>query len=151
MTPTWAVPPRGWREALELDRRKMTVCIAATCEVSTADPKIIMCTDWQIISHLGSAETAHKQTIIHPRGWFCLWSGFPYAARALIGKLRQNFSTLENFEVEATVKATVNKSLNELKWDLCDQYTNGKFGMPYKDFLTNGKNWLPETRHALAV
>lgn len=25
------------------------------------------------------------------------------------------------------------------------------FGMPYKDFLTNGKNWLPETRHALAV
>ncbi len=77
------------KDQAERDRRKMTVCIAASCNLKE-EQTLILCSDWQITGALGAAEIAHK-TFIIVDGWFFLYSGDTSAAHDVVRRLRANF------------------------------------------------------------
>jgi 20S proteasome alpha/beta subunit len=135
-------------EAPKTGRQKMTVCIAATCEINTG-PKIILCTDWQVSSELGFAQTAFKQHHIKP-GWFCLYSGDPSASQHLIRLLRRRF-VLEADISEINILKLIQTCLFERKRFLCEEFSQSKFAMPYEEFLNSGKDKLPLDRYTSAV
>jgi hypothetical protein len=114
MTPTWAFLPPEWRETLNRERRKMTVCIAATCDFNTGEPKAILCADWQVMSELGSAQTAFKQLVLS-RGWHCLYSGHPHAARTIQYSLFRRIIAHKGNIDETNIKRIIQDTLNQRK------------------------------------
>jgi hypothetical protein len=54
----------------------MTIGIATTCDFGTDDPKVILCSDWQVTSELGAAQTHFKEYRL-AKGWHCLYAGSP--------------------------------------------------------------------------
>ena len=126
----------------------MTVCIAATCDMS-GEPKIIMCSDWQVSSDLGSSQTAFKQRLIK-KGWYCLFAGDPSAAIQVVRILRNHFIKEATID-ETNILPLIQKSLAERKRFLCEGLIQGKFAMSYDSFLKNGKQQLPADRFEQAV
>src|SRR5438552_3725069 len=111
----------------------MTVCIAAVCEENSDDPKIILCTDRKVSSALGSAETMLKSRIIGTR-WRCLTAGKDTDILSLLRLLKNHFMSPSNID-ETNVLSLVRNALNERKKEKADEIIQGKFGIPYTDFL----------------
>ncbi len=69
----------------------MTICIAAACNSShEGGTKIILCTDWQQSSQIGSAETLHKQSWL-PGEWVCLTAGETTDINAVTRRMFETF------------------------------------------------------------
>jgi 20S proteasome alpha/beta subunit len=139
------VLPADWKERAE---RRMTICIAATCNFALGHRTAIMCVDWRTGTTLGAAEIGHK-TFLVIDGWYCMYSGSPSAAHDLVLLLRANFT--EKPPDEMDLLSSVRKALYARKQVLCEEYTQGKFGMSYQEFVTKGKVVLPENLFNVAL
>jgi hypothetical protein len=137
--------PDNWKDLAERDRARMTVGIAATCDLIGDAPKIIMCADWQVMSHLGSAQTAFKFWTLG-RGWHCMYSGAPHSARALIKYFSEKIIRHKGVIDESNIKVLIGNALRERKNELCNEFTQGRFALSYQDFLSKGKASLPDVQ-----
>jgi hypothetical protein len=72
----------------EWRNRSVTICIAAICQINY-DPKVVMCSDRQIGSALGTSEM-HKVGNVRP-GWMFQFAGEVDAHRTMLPFLRVNF------------------------------------------------------------
>jgi len=129
--------------------RKMTVCIAAACEVNKA-PKVVLCTDWKIGSALGSSETRFKQHMVKYPNWHCLGAGVTSDINALIILLRKEFRDAANID-ETNISSLLRDVARERKKEKASEIILSKFGMTYDEFMIHGKQRLPEERHRLAT
>lgn len=119
----------------------MTVCIAAVCEENIA-PKIVICTDRKVGGALGSAETMLKTRWIG-NGWKCLTSGTDNDILATL-RLFKNHVNKEQIIDETNVLRIVRAALNERKFDKANELIQGKFAIPYSEFLAAGKARFPD-------
>ncbi len=127
----------------------MTICIAAACKAKDGDPLIVVCSDWQYSSDLGSAEVGFKQIYLD-HNWTCLFSGDVSAAKTLMLPLKKHFKQAEKID-ETNILKIVRNGLNERKRDLAEEFVQGQFAISYDDFLKSGKEILPEGKHREAT
>src|ERR1700722_9320835 len=127
------------------ERSKMTVCIAATCRMASADPQLILCTDWKTSSALGSAETHFKQRILRPDGtWHALTSGTESDILPLIQCLKNEFNK-DGIRVDDTnITGLIRNAILNRKKEKSDEYIISRFGMTYDDFVAIGKSKFPD-------
>src|ERR1700733_9607988 len=128
----------------------MTIGIAATCDYGTNDPKIILCSDWQVTSELGAAQTHYKEFQLG-KNWHCLYAGLPPAARIIVQGLRQKMAAHKKDIDETNILPIIQSALNERKYSLCNEFVQGRFAMSYDLFLKIGKTNLPEDRFLSAI
>lgn len=144
------VPLPEWERAMEMGRRKMTIGIAATCDFGTHHPKVILCSDWQVTSELGAAQTHFKEWHLG-KNWHCLYAGKPPSARALIFGLRNKILQHSSDIDETNIVSIIQSALNERKFSLCNEFVQGRYAMSYDAFLSSGKTNLPADRFLSAV
>jgi 20S proteasome alpha/beta subunit len=137
--------PSGlWREVPALERRDMTVCIAAACDSLTRSTKIVLCSDMKASSKLGDTDHNLKDQVIAAR-WRCLTSGHEDEIAALTSKLRNRFK-VEPIIDETNVGAIVRAALNERLLEKKEEFIQGTLAISYERFLKEGKIILPEDR-----
>lgn len=129
------------------ERTEVTICIAAVANPFTGPRAIITCSDWRISEPgVGTADTAHKQeSLIGTLNveLFGLVAGSKPGADALVRTLQRRFYNEDNID-ETNIRPLVLGALNQRKKELNDEYTIGKFGLPFDEFLAIGKDKLPE-------
>ena len=132
--------------APQMERRSVTVCIAATCQdTETKDYKVIMCTDWRISGALGSAEIKLKQRVLGRGGWYLLTAGEDGEINAFEKILNAKFNGAIKVGAEiddTNVPKFVREALSERKRQKIDELIQGQFGLSYDDFLSMGKDKL---------
>jgi 20S proteasome alpha/beta subunit len=128
----------------------MTVGIAATCDYATDDPKVMLCSDWQVTSELGASQTHYKEFELG-MGWHCLYAGLPPSARILVHGFRQKIKEHKKEIDETNVLPIIQSALNERKFNLCNEFVQGRFAMSYDLFMKIGRTNLPEDRFLSAV
>jgi hypothetical protein len=128
----------------------MTVCIAAVCELNSDDPKIVICTDSQVGGSLGTADTMLKIRTITPV-WRCLTAGTDTDILGLLRLVRLHFARAKGEIDETTVLSIVRAALSARKAEKVDELIQGRFAIPYSEFLAHGKERLPEESFRSAV
>lgn len=118
----------------------MTVCIAAVCDRYRDDRKIILCTDWQVSTPLGRADTKLKQRSLSTK-WICLTAGIESEILSLLKLLKTRFISCSVDETTATT--LVGDALLERKKEKINEYLHGQYGIGYDDFLSFGKDKFP--------
>jgi hypothetical protein len=143
MTPAWKMGlPDDWRVVLDRECCNVTICIAACCNYSReGGKKIILCTDWQVSSYLGSAETKHKQEWIG-KGFHCLIAGDPREADSVIAIMKQNFQGAGVVD-ETNIRPLVEKSFYARLKERRDALAQARFSMSHAEILQYGKDRLP--------
>jgi hypothetical protein len=152
VTPGYYIGQRGYlREIPQWERKHVTICIAAAC--THQNPKrpthIVTCTDWRVTNSLGTADTKVKQHYLREE-WRCLAAGVEADILRLVILLREHMSKAETID-DTNVLSVVRAALNERKKEKIDEFTHGRYGMPYQDFLNIGKEKLPSDLHREAV
>jgi 20S proteasome alpha/beta subunit len=148
MTPARIMTPRGyWRDVPAWERRDMTICIAAGCvsEVGSREYQIVLCSDWQLSSVLGSSETGLKMRRLG-KGWWCLTAGTESEINAIIPTLRSVVTNTEQID-ETNIPGLIRGVLNGRKKQKVDEFIQGRYGISYDDFLQFGKEKLPTDIH----
>lgn len=125
-----------------MERRKMTVCIATTCDLGTGDPKIILCSDWLTSGALGRAETKFKQRILH-KNWNLLMAGAESDMNSLATSFRGAFLRHKPSIDETNVVQIVRDCLFARKKEKADELIRGRHAISYDDLLNFGKEKLP--------
>ncbi len=121
----------------------MTVCIAAVCDlVADKEPKIVLCTDGKGSGPLGSKEYVLKDRWLSTR-WRCLTAGGDHDLNALISLLRHRLLEMSVVD-ETNIQGALRKALTDRKLQRSDEFTQGRYGMTYAEFLRDGKATLPE-------
>lgn len=137
--------PRGyWREAPTRERRDVTVCIAAVCEMDK-QPKLILCTDYLVSGPLGRAEIKLKQRTLGS-SWYCLTAGVDADIHAFYRALRSKFTELGSHQTaldETNVGGLVRDALAAHKKQKVDERVRGQYAISYDDLLNIGKEKLP--------
>jgi 20S proteasome alpha/beta subunit len=128
----------------------MTIGIAATCDFGTDSRKLILCSDWQVTSELGAAQTHFKEYNLG-NGWHCLYAGNPSSARILVSGLRNKLVEHKRPIDETNVLPIIQSALNERKFNLCNEFVQGRFAMSYDAFLQTGKSNLPADRFLSSI
>jgi hypothetical protein len=118
----------------------MTVCIAAACKDGN-DRAIITCTDWQLSSVMGSAETGLKQRTLNHH-WRFLTAGDMSEILALLAIVRRRFNETEDFD-ETNILTVIRSAAAERKRQKANDFTVGRYGLSYDDFIKFGKEKLP--------
>lgn len=146
MIPVRIKTPRGyWRDVPAWERRDVTVCIAAVCEENTDDPKLIACADSKISTALGSSNTALKIRAMIGNGgvqWRCLTSGGDEDILAVLRLLKIGFRAAP--VDETNIVHVTRTALHTRKLDKANELVQGKFAIPYAEFLATGKIRLPD-------
>lgn len=134
----------------------VTVCIAATCDAATDDPKIVVCFDRKMSSSLGSPEVGLKLRSLVPNRWRCLTSGTETDILATVRLLERSLIRADGGQPEGIDEAkflpATRAALNERKREKTEEYIQGKYGISCESFLANGRTQLPEDlfRHSVA-
>jgi len=118
----------------------MTVCIAALCN-GTPETKIILCADWRVSSALGRAETKLKIKEIGHH-WYCLTSGSDVEINAIVELYRNTFRARDSLD-RSTIGDLIRAPLLARKLQKINEYTAGKYGLSYEDFVQIGRDKLP--------
>jgi len=117
----------------------MTVCIAAICR-EDKESRIVVCADKRAGSVLGNSETAMKLRPIG-KNWQMLTAGGATDIEAIhrLYGLRFASFTPDYANIDENLKAP----FIDRKRALANDFTQGKFGLSYQDFLALGKEKLP--------
>jgi hypothetical protein len=126
---------------LPATRRPVTVCIAAVCYQNN-EAKIVLCTDAKATSPLGSKELILKDHLLSQK-WHCLKSGGDDDLNALMPLLKARPRGLGLID-ETNIVSSMRTALQDRKLERCNEFTQGRYGLPYAEFLQNGKQQLPE-------
>ena len=124
------------------EKSKMTVCIAAACQLN-GEPHIVLCSDWQEGSVLGTAEVSFKQISIG-QGWTVMAAGDSTeinALRNLYGNHILGATSIDKTNVVSVMQAP----LHDRKRQKIEQLIQGRVGISYDDFLQFGRERLSET------
>ena len=141
MTSDRLIMPSGyWRDIPIPERRKVTICIAAVCELFS-QPKIVLCSDWQVNTAFGSAETARKRRPIG-KNLVGLFAGEENSIAALYVLFKKHLHPVASLD-ETNVKPRIEAALDERKRDLTERLVQGRHAISYKDFHEHGKEKLP--------
>lgn len=135
---------RRYVPAKYLERRPVTVCIAATCMVEKKY-KVVMCTDWKISSALGNADTKLKQKRMGA-GWFLLTAGEDGEINAIERILSKKMLAQSASKLpldDTTVPTLVRDALAERKKQKIDDHIRGQYGMTYEEMIDLGHTKLP--------
>jgi hypothetical protein len=145
MTSGRIMTPRGyWRDVPLVERRTMTIGIAAVADLGGKDLKkaIVFCSDSRMSGPLGTAELKSKDHMIR-EGWICLVSGYETEALAVVSLLKKHFERPDTVD-ETNVKMLVQAALNERKLEKIEELIQGKLAISYEDFIKFGKEKFPE-------
>ncbi len=148
-------PKRGYhREVANHERQTMTVCIAAICELGHLEKRgIVLCTDWQVSSALGSAQTFLKQRHM-ARTWLALTAGLDSDILALIPRFRAALiSAQRSTEKISDMNAPkiIRDVLDFRKREKIDEHIQGAYGISYSEFLKTAKDQFPTDIHRKAM
>lgn len=124
-----------------LRRPKVTLCIAAMCEVEADDPRVVLCTDWRQESYLAHSETADKLRIL-PNGWIALVADTASRDEELVALYESHLLPLTKFKDDAELFSEMKKPAQQYKANLANEYISHTVGMSYSDFLS--KDNIPE-------
>ena len=97
---------------------------------------------YKVSGTLGSAETMLKIRVIGD-SWRCLTSGIDNDIFATI-RLLKNHIQKEQAIDETNILKVVRSALNERKRDKADELIQGKFAIPFFEFLATGKCRFPD-------
>jgi hypothetical protein len=126
----------------------MTVCIAGSCDWSS-DRKIILCADW-----LGSSEIGrHDHTLKYqwlPQRWHCLTAGNEDDINNLLPFIRLAFDEAESIN-ETNIKTIIQAGLVARKNEKLNEFTMGKYALPYREYIDIGKTKFPESTFRVDV
>lgn len=127
----------------------MTICIAASCVTGNGERKLILCTDTQGSSLLGKKALVWKNFPV-AKAWRCLTAGGDDDLNTLIPILRKQFRSMQSID-ETNILPNLQDALMKLKLFKCDEFTKGRYGISYADFLRDGKNQFPDDRYRADV
>jgi hypothetical protein len=135
--------PRGyWRAAPTWERRDVTVCIAAACDMAPdRERKIVLCFDWKVSTAIGSSETKYKMKHLG-KDWVALWSGNESDIMLLGNLFEKEFRGATDID-ETNAVQLVRNGISLRKREKAEELTQGRFALSYDDFLKIGKNRLP--------
>jgi 20S proteasome alpha/beta subunit len=139
-------------KAPKLERKRLTICIAAVCELYR-NSMVVLCTDRKASSSLGSTETAYKDRPIG-KNLVGLYAGDESGIIALHALLKKHMRPVADLD-ETNVKVQVAAALDARKRDLVERLVQGRFAFSYDEFLKHGKerltqNWFARTEDDIA-
>jgi 20S proteasome alpha/beta subunit len=126
-------------------RERMTLCIAAACQ-DRGKKRIVISSDWRIESSSFGAEIQDKLYWIGDE-WAVLIAGGITRAIELVDTYAEHFRSLKEKKIkltDTTILDQVKKPPILQKYKIANEYVGALLGMTYRDFLTNGKQILPE-------
>src|SRR5271166_695836 len=80
-----------------LERRPMTICIAAVCQQDkdNDEPRIVLCHDWKSETEIGGSETSDKQREL-PKGWVALMADTMHRCEELVAQYERHLRGLSD-------------------------------------------------------
>ena len=146
MTLARVMTPRGlWREVQIQERRDVTICIAAICDVRPdLIHKIVLCTDGRARNILGDTEHNLKNFPIDLR-WRCLTSGDEPEILAVLPILKKRFA--KTVIDETNVVEIVRRALQQRLLEKKEEFIQGRHAFSYERFLKEGKNILSDDQY----
>ena len=120
----------------------MTVCIAGVSQLIN-DPHIVICSDWQDSSQLGTAEVSFKQRLIG-KGWTYMAAGNSTEINALRNLYGIHIRRVDAID-EANIVSVMQAPLHVRKRQKIEQLIQGRVGISYDDFLQFGREKFSET------
>lgn len=123
----------------------MTLCIAAAGE-DRGKLRIVISSDWRIENSSSGAEIQDKLYWIGDE-WAVLIAGTITRAIELVDTYAEYFRSLKEKKIkitDTTLLDHMKKPPIAQKYKIANEYVGALLGMTYKDFLTNGKQILPE-------
>ena len=123
----------------------MTLCIAAGAK-DRGKLRIVISSDWRIENSLSGAEIQDKLYWIGDE-WAVLIAGTITRAIELVDTYAEYFRGLKEKKIkitDTTILDHVKKPPITQKYKIANEYVGALLGMSYKDFLTNGKQILPQ-------
>lgn len=131
----------------------MTISIVAICESGSDDPKVIHCSDQQVSTVVGKAETALKFRFLKG-GWAASVAGEGSAIKAAFrlitdGFLKAGVSGKGIDEGEAL--QIVRKALADRKRELSEEYTQGHYALSFDEFMASAKAKFPDEEFRRAM
>jgi hypothetical protein len=124
----------------------MTVCIAAICDWTTDDPKIVQCSDKRSSSGWGTLENRFK---VRPLtgGWTLMCAGseneISAVTRLLESKLIDAVGTGTALD-ESTIGPILDGTLEARKRQRIESLVQSRYGISYDEFRDNGKAKFPD-------
>jgi hypothetical protein len=118
----------------------VTVCIAAICQIND-NPKIVICSDRQIGSALGTSEI-HKQGDLRP-GWMFQFAGRVDAAKTMLPLLKVYFKTHSGGIDEANIIEIAHSVVSERKRQLASEIILRWTSQTHGWFYQEGREKLP--------
>ncbi|MBZ0261312.1 MAG: hypothetical protein K8F90_12020 [Hyphomicrobiales bacterium] len=131
-----------WAKQLNLERRKVTICIAGASAVNSDAACIILCTDWLVSNEIGGSEVMLKQRVL-PKGFFCLPSGEEGYMQALMALFRTHILKVDKTFYDDHILKAAKQALFERKQQIADEFIKARYGMSYEDFYSSGLAKMP--------
>ena len=122
-------------ERLQWWRKKLTLCIAATC-FDKRKPSIVVSSDWKAeVGDFAAAEIQNKLYWLFKGQWCVLIAGTASAAHSLVTTIRQTIDpktiTKRNIEDEIV------KAVQQQKNKLTDRYVHDRHNVSFEHFRTH--------------
>jgi len=123
-------------------RRAMTVCIAAACQESDDEPRIVLCRDWRSeVPNVGSTDKQLKFRNLSKQ-WVALLAGNTSKAEELCIRLEEHLKTAKF--TEANMADEVRKVFHEYKKTLADSWLRTTYGFSFSHLIDRGRETLGE-------
>jgi 20S proteasome alpha/beta subunit len=140
------IRPRPFKKRrIPVWRESVTLCIAAACQ-DRGKIRIVVSTDWRVENSSFGAEIQDKLYWIGD-DWAVLIAGRITRAIELVDTYAEYFRGLREKNIkltDTTLIDHVKKPPITQKYKIANEYVGALLGVSYKDFLTNGKQILPE-------
>jgi hypothetical protein len=128
------------------ERRSVTVCIAAACEIGTHNRKLILCADMLQSGAMGKADTSLKIRLMGHHGWQLLTAGDDDEIQAMLPLFRRCIrerSTAEGLtETDAT--AAVRAAISIRRAERAEEIVRGKYAISYDELKRAGRDFIPD-------
>lgn len=128
------------------ERKTVTVCIAAACDMGTEDRKLILCADGLVSSGLGKTDFRLK---IRPSGrWHILTAGRDDDIAATLEHMRDRIRDGDitggtPIDDDVALLTAVRASIAQRKKERADEVVMAQYAIPYDTLLDIGKEKLP--------
>jgi ATP-dependent protease HslVU (ClpYQ) peptidase subunit len=120
----------------------MTVCIAAACQESDDEPRIVLCRDWRSeVPNVGSTDKQLKFRNLSKQ-WVALLAGNTSRAEELCIRFEEHLKKVKF--TEAIIADEVRAVFHDYKKTLADSWLKTTYGFSFSHLIDKGKETLGE-------
>jgi hypothetical protein len=138
-------PPKPGQSKRLLQRKRMTICIAAVCQQDkmNEESRIVLCSDWKSETEFGGSETSDKMRTL-PKGWVALMADILSRGEELVAQYETHLREMTGVMDDKQLFEEMKKPAHKQKEILANDYLRQTLGVSYADLVSPEKRF-PES------